>query len=58
MLRMVRDAFHISGQVVLDGQGHIQHITLNNAHPLAQPFMAGLLCYLARDGTSLNLGEI
>lgn len=58
MLRMVRDVFHISGQVVLDGQGHIQCITLNNAHPLAQPFMAGLLCYLARDGTSLNLGEI
>ena len=58
MLRMVRDAFHISGQVLLDGQGHIQHITLNKAHPLAQSFMDALLCYLTRDETSLNLGEI
>lgn len=58
MLRMVRDAFHISGRVAIDGQGHIQQITLNKAHSLAEPFINALSGYLARDGTSLNLGEI
>ncbi len=58
MLRMVRDAFHITGKIELDAQGHILHITLNQAHSLALPFVQALSPLMARDGMSLNLGQI
>jgi len=58
MLRMVRDAFHISGKIVFDANGHIVTITLNQAHDLASPFISALGSFLARDGTVANLGQI
>lgn len=57
-LRMVRDLFHIPGPIVLDAQGEVVSITLNQAHALAEPFVRGLSPLLARDGMALNLGQI
>src|SRR5262249_49277374 len=34
-LRMVRDVFHIPGQIQLDAQGHVLQITLCAVHPFA-----------------------
>lgn len=58
MLRMVRDAFHIPGCIHLDSRGRIQRVTLNQAHALSAVFIKALSSYLARDGTSLILGQI
>lgn len=58
MLRMVRDAFHIPGCIHLDRRGHIQRVTLNKAHALSAVFFKAFSSYLARDGTSLILGQI
>jgi len=58
MLRMVRDAFHISGKIVFDAHGRIVEITLNQAHDLASPFVSALSSFLVRDGTAANLGQI
>ena len=58
MLRLVRDAFHVPGRVEMDSRGRFRTITLNEAHPLALPFVQALRSFLARDGTALNLGQI
>lgn len=58
MLRMVRDAFHISGTIVFDPHGHIIQISLNQAHNLAASFIAAFASFLARDGTAANLRQI
>ena len=58
ILRMVRDVFHISGKVKLDAQGRILEITLNKQHALALPFVQCFSSCMARDGPSLNLGQI
>lgn len=58
ILRMVRDAFHIAGQITLDEPGHIRQIILNEAHDLALSFVQALAPFLARDGTVVNLGQI
>jgi len=58
ILRMVRDVLHIAGKIELDAQGHILRITLNEVHALASAFVQTLSLSLARDGVSLNLGEI
>jgi hypothetical protein len=58
MLRMVRDAFHISGCILFDAQGHIIQISLNHAHNLAASFRDAFADFLARDGTVVNLRQI
>ena len=58
MLRMLRDAFHISGQIVFDADEQIVAIILNQAHDLASPFISAFGSFLARDGTVANLGQI
>jgi hypothetical protein len=58
VMRMVRDLFHITGEIETDHHGRISRITLNQAHLLAPPFVRALSPYLARDGTRLNLGQI
>jgi hypothetical protein len=58
IMRIVRDLFHITGEVEIDHQGHISRITLNQAHSLSPPFVRALSPLLARDGTLLNLGQI
>jgi hypothetical protein len=57
-LRMVRDVFHITGKIMLDAQGRILEITLNQAHALALPFVQAMPALLAGDDLSLNLGQI
>jgi hypothetical protein len=57
-LRMVRDLFHIPGQVEFSDQDGIISITLNQAHGLAAPFAQGLSRQLSPDGPSLILGQI
>ena len=58
MLRMVRDAFHISGRITFDAQDHIIQISLNQAHDLAASFRDAFAVFLARDGTVVNLRKI
>jgi hypothetical protein len=36
MLRLVRDAFHMNGLIVLDQTAHIVKIVFNQADPLAK----------------------
>jgi len=58
MLRMVRDAFHIPGHIDFDPRGRIRQVTLSQAHSLSVVFINSFSSYLARDGTSLILGQI
>jgi len=58
MLRMVRDAFHISGKISLGAHGQIDQISLNQAHDLAASFIDAFAHFLARDGTVANLRQI
>ena len=58
MLRMVRDAFHISGRILLNTHGQIVEISLNQAHHLADYFIGSFALFLARDGTVVNLRQI
>lgn len=57
-LRMVRDAFHIPGQISFDAQGRLVQISLNQAYTLAVPFIIAFASFLARDGTVANLFQI
>lgn len=54
MLRMVRDLFHILGQLKFDAHGNLVEVTLNESHPLASAFGSNL----ARDGTVVILRQI
>jgi hypothetical protein len=36
IMRMVREVFHVSGQIVFDHRQSISHIILNPADPLAK----------------------
>lgn len=58
MLRMVRDAFHIAGRIEFSPDGDIRQITLNQVHNLAEIFIKAFSPFLARDGTSVILGQI
>lgn len=57
-LRMVRDAFHISGKVRIDSQGRILKITLNREHVYAAKFLAGVAPALSGNDLVLNLRQI
>ena len=58
MLRMIRDAFHVSGFLVFNADSHIVQISLNQAHELAASFIDAFAPFLARDGTDANLRQI
>lgn len=58
MLRMVRDAFHIAGRIEFDRRGRIRQVTLNQDHALSEVFVKAFTSFLARDGTSVILGQI
>lgn len=57
-LRLVRDLFHIPGQIRLDVQERVVEITLADGHLLAAPFVQAMSSSLAQDGVTLNLGQI
>jgi hypothetical protein len=58
LLRLVRDAFSIPGQVCLDAEGGIRLLILSRAHPLAAKMLLALQQLLAPQRTLLRLGEI
>lgn len=57
LLRLVRDAGHISGMLAHDAAGRIVAITLNAAAPLAPGLTAALAVLLADDGVAVTLGQ-
>lgn len=56
-LRIVRDLFHIPGQVRLDAQGRVLEITLNGKHILASPFARGMQRLISANDMSPIWGE-
>jgi hypothetical protein len=57
-LRIVRDLFHIPGQVRLDAQGRVLEITFNDRHVLAAPFARGTQRLISTDDVSPTWDEI
>jgi len=58
MVRLVRDVFHITGQIELDAHGHVVRIVLNQAAPLVCGLVKALQTLLAPTHVALSLGEI
>jgi len=58
MLRLIRDAFRISGKVQFDEKGNINLIVLNQSHKLAKAFQETWQFCFPRDDLSLILGKI
>ena len=56
ILRLVRDVFTISGQIVVDAYGNINRIILNKNDPFACHFRKAIQPFL--DEITINLGEI
>ena len=57
IMRMVRDVFHVSGQIVFDHRQSISQIMLNPADPLAKGLAPGLFALLGSEFIVVNLGE-
>jgi hypothetical protein len=55
--RMVRDVFHVSGQIVFDHRQRISQIRLNPADPLAKGLAPGLFALLGSEHIAVTLGE-
>jgi hypothetical protein len=58
IMRMVRDVFHVSGQIVFDHRQSISQIMLNRADPLAKGLAPGLFVLLGSEFIVVNLGQI
>lgn len=58
MLRLLRDAFRISGKIQCDEKGKINLIILNQSHKLAQAFYETWQAHFRRDDLSFILGKI
>jgi hypothetical protein len=58
MLRMIRDAFSISGKIHFDETGKILQVVLNKTHTLAKIFYQTWPSLSAHNDVSLILGEI
>ena len=58
MLRLIRDAFHISGKIQFDEKGNVNLIILNQAHKLAKVFHDTWHSSFPRDDLWLILGKI
>ena len=57
IMRMVRDVFHVSGQIVFDHRQSISQIILNPADPFAKGLAPGLFALLGSEFIVVNLGE-
>jgi len=57
IMRMVRDVFHVSGQIVFDHRQNISQIRLNSSDPLAKGLAPGLFALLGSEFVVVNLGE-
>ena len=58
MVRLIRDAFHISGKVQFDENGKVHLVILNQSHKLAKVFLQTWLACFPRNDLSLILGKI
>lgn len=58
MLRLIRDAFRISGKIQLDEKGNVNLIILNQSHKLAKAFHETWHSCCPRNDLSLILGKI
>jgi hypothetical protein len=58
LLRLVRDALAISGQLHLDGEGFLHALVLNQHHPRARQMQEALQRLLAQQNACICLGEI
>jgi hypothetical protein len=58
IMRLVRDVFHVRGQIVFDHQQRISQIMLNPADPLAKGLAPGLFALLGSEHIAVTLGEI
>jgi hypothetical protein len=58
MLRLVRDAFHMNGLILLDPQAQVFKIVLNRADPFAQELRTGFAALFAQQQLAITLGEI
>jgi hypothetical protein len=58
LLRLIRDAFHISGKVSCDEKGDVKLIILNQSHKLANAIQQTWQSCFARDDLSFILGKI
>ncbi len=58
MLRMIRDAFSITGKLHFDASGRLVQVVLNKSHSLAATFHKTWLTLFAHNDLSLILGEI
>ena len=58
IMRMVRDVFHVSGQIVFDHRQQISQILLNPADPLAKGLAPGLFALLGSEFIAVTLGQI
>ena len=56
--RLVRDVFHVSGQIGFAQRQHIVQIILNRADPLAKGLVTGLRVLLESEHIAVTLGEI
>ena len=58
MVRLVRDVFHITGQIEFDARGHIVRIVLNQAAPLVGGIVSALQVLLVPTHIAVSLGQI
>ena len=58
MLRLIRDAFHISGKVQFDEKGNVNLIILNQSHKLAKVFQETWQACFPHDDLCFRLGKI
>jgi hypothetical protein len=58
IMRIVRDVFHVSRQIVFDHRQSISQILLNPADPLAKGLATGLFALLGSEHIAVNLGEM
>jgi hypothetical protein len=58
MVRLVRDVFHITGQIRIDARGHVVGIILNQAAPLVTGIVSALQVLLVPAHIAVSLGQI
>ena len=57
MLRLVRDAFHMNGLIILCHACHVIKIVFNRTDPLAEELHAGFSALFAQEQITITLGE-
>ena len=58
LLRLVRDAFHMNGLILLDPDAQVLKVVLNRADPFAEELRSGFAALFAQQQPAITLGEI